>query len=399
MSTVRFDVKAFRDKGHIVSLHFDANTAAEASLAVERQGYSVLGVSARRGVTLALPRGRARFPLLLFSQELHALLEAGLNLTEAMEALVEKEVNLETRAILKQIIGYLYEGRTFSYALEKSPRIFTALYVAMVRAAERTGDLPVALSRFIAYQIQLDRVRKMIVSSSIYPVLLMVVGGLVVVFLMAYVVPRFSGVYESAGRELPWLSQILLEWGKLLRSNGVAVLLGVLGLAAAATVGLSRLSFRHWLAARFWRIPAIGERVRVYQLARLFRAVAMLLKGGIPVVQALDMVQSLLHPALRIRLQLAIRAIREGQPTSQAMNDQALTTPVALRLLRVGERSGGLGDMMERIANFHDEEMARWLEWFMRLFEPLLMTLIGLVIGIIVVLMYLPIFELAGAIQ
>ena len=399
MSSVRFDVKAFRDKGHIVSLQFDANSAAEASLAIERQGYSVLGVSARRGVALALPRKRGRFPLLLFTQELHALLEAGLNLTEAMEALVEKESHVETRAVLAQIIGYLYEGRTYSYALEQSPRVFPTLYVSMVRAAEKTGDLPLALSRFIAYQIQIDRVRKMIVSSSIYPVLLMVVGGLVVVFLMAYVVPRFSGVYESAGRDLPWLSQLLLEWGKLLRSNGIAVLFGLLALVVAAAVGLSQLSFRQWVAARLWRIPAVGERMRIYQLARLFRAVAMLLKGGIPVVPALDMVQRLLHPALQVRLQHAVKAIREGQPTSQAMSDHELTTPVALRLLRVGERSGNLGEMMERIANFHDEEMARWLEWFMRLFEPLLMTLIGLVIGIIVVLMYLPIFELAGAIQ
>ena len=122
-------------------------------------------------------------------------------------------------------------------------------------------------------------------------------------------------------------------------------------------------------------------------------------KGGIPIVSALTMVQGLLRPALKARLQLAIAAIREGQPTSQALNTHALTTPVALRLLRVGERSGDMGDMMERIANFHDEEMARWVEWFTRLFEPLLMTLIGLVIGIIVVLMYMPIFELAGAIQ
>ena len=111
------------------------------------------------------------------------------------------------------------------------------------------------------------------------------------------------------------------------------------------------------------------------------------------------MVHGLLRPALRARLEGAITAIREGRATSQALSENGLITPVALRLLRVGERSGNMGEMMDRIANFHDEEMARWVEWFSRLFEPLLMALIGLVIGIIVVLMYLPIFELAGAIQ
>ena len=396
---MRFEVKAFRGKGGIVSLQVEAASAPEASLGVERQGYSVLGVGVARRFRFALPRRRARFPLLLFSQELHVLLAAGLSLIEAMETLAEKEAHPHTRAILDQLIGYMVEGRTFSYALEQSPSVFPVLYVAMVRSAEKTGDLPAALARFIAYQTQIDQVRRKIVSASIYPVLLLAVGAMVVVFLMAYVVPRFSGVYETAGRDLPWLSQLLLDWGKLLRSHGASVLGGALALAAALGFGLSRPSFRQWIAARLWRIPAFGERLRVYQLSRLYRAAAMLLKGGIPVVSALAMVQGLLRSALRDQLQLAIAAIREGQPTSQALGAHALTTPVALRLLRVGERSGNLGEMMERIANFHDEEMARWVEWFTRLFEPLLMTLIGLVIGTIVVLMYLPIFELAGAIQ
>lgn len=396
---MRFDVKAFRQKGPIVSLRVDATSAAEASLTVERQGYSVLGVQAQGGLQLTLPRRRARFPLLLFSQELHVLLEAGLSLIEAMETLAEKEVHTHTREVLKQIIGYMYEGRTFSYALEQAPSVFPLLYVAMARAAENTGDLPLALARFVAYQTQVDQVRKKIVSASIYPALLIALGALVVIFLMAYVVPRFSGAYESAGRDLPWLSHLLLEWGTLLRTNGATVLAVAIVVVAVVVYGLSRAAVRQWAAARLWRIPALGERLRIYQLARLFRAVAMLLKGGIPIVTALGMVQGLLRPALRLRLERAIGAIREGQPASEALSAHELTTPVALRLLRVGERSGNMGEMMDRIANFHDEEMARWVEWFSRLFEPLLMALIGLVIGIIVVLMYLPIFELAGAIQ
>lgn len=396
---MRYAVKAFRDKASIVSLRIDAVSESEASLAAQRQGYSVLGVSPRHALTFVLPRRRSRFPLLLFSQELNVLLEAGLSLFEAMETLAEKESHLQARELLAQIMGYLYEGRPFSFALEQSPSVFPALYVAMVRTAEKTGDLPLALSRYIAYQTQLEQVRKKIVSASIYPVLLMAVGALVVVFLMAYVVPRFSGAYEAAGRDLPWLSRLLLDWGLLLRSHGTGVLLGALAVVAAGGFGLSRASVRQWIAALLWRIPALGERMRIYELARLFRAVAMLLKGGIPIVAAFDMVQGLLHSALRARLRLAVMAIREGQPTSQAMGAHELTTPVALRLLRVGERSGNMGDMMERIANFHDEELARWVEWFTRLFEPLLMTLIGLVIGVIVVLMYLPIFELAGTIR
>ena len=177
------------------------------------------------------------------------------------------------------------------------------------------------------------------------------------------------------------------------------MLLAVAALFGLAVFALSRLSVRQRLVETVWRIPAVGERLRIYQLARLFRALAMLLKGGIPIVPAFGMVQGLLRPALRVRLERAVTAIREGQPASQALSANGLTTPVALRLMRVGERSGNMGEMFDRIANFHDEEMARWVEWFSRLFEPILMALIGLVIGIIVILMYLPIFELAGSIQ
>src|SRR5688572_3741162 len=267
---MRFEVKAFCEQGPVVSLPVDAISAAEATLAVERQGYSVLGVAARQGLTLPTLGRRTRFPLLLFSQELHVLLEAGLSLIEAMETLAEKEAQAHIREVLERIIGYLYEGRTFSYALEQAPSVFPTLYAAMARAAENTGNLPATLARFIAYQTQVDLVRKRIVSASIYPLLLIALGGMVVVFLMAYVVPRFSGVYEAGGRDLPWLSQVLLDWGTLLRSNGVVVLGVVLAIAALLAFALSRAAVRQWAAERIWRIPAFGERLRIYQLARLF---------------------------------------------------------------------------------------------------------------------------------
>jgi len=179
----------------------------------------------------------------------------------------------------------------------------------------------------------------------------------------------------------------------------VLLLVVAAAVLAAAAYGFSRQSVRESLLTSLWRIPAIGERMHIYQLARFYRTLAMLFKGGIPVVSALDMVSGLLQPALRSKLILASTSIREGQTISQAMEAQDLTTPVALSMLRVGERSGNMGEMMERIATFHDEEMARWVDWFTKLFEPLLMATMGIVIGVIVVLMYMPIFDLAGGIQ
>ncbi len=136
-----------------------------------------------------------------------------------------------------------------------------------------------------------------------------------------------------------------------------------------------------------------------YQLARFYRTVGMLLRGGTPIVPALEMVAGLLHPQVRTRLAAAIQRVRQGESLSQAMEAHGLVTPVATRMLRTGEKGGNLAQMMESIAAFHDEELGRWVDWFTRLFEPLLMAAIGVVIGLIVVLMYLPIFELAGSLQ
>ena len=150
---------------------------------------------------------------------------------------------------------------------------------------------------------------------------------------------------------------------------------------------------------RLWQLPAAGERMRVYQLARFYRTLGMLLRGGMPIGAALKMVSDLLRTQLKLQLHGAAEKINEGRSISYAMQLHQLTTPVSLRMLEVGERTGEMGEMMERIASFYDEEMARWVDWFTRLFEPLLMAAIGLVIGLVVVLMYLPIFELAGSLQ
>ena len=276
---------------------------------------------------------------------------------------------------------------------------FPPLYVATVRAAERTSDLVPALSRYVAYQTQLEAIRRRVANASIYPALLIGVGGLVTLFLMLYVVPRFGKIYAERSTDLPLFSQLLIGWGQLVQGHAVLVIGVVAAAVAAVVLALRQASVRAALGDALWRIPALGERLKVYQLARFYRTTGMLLKGGTPLVGALGMAAELLHPVLRARLNAASRAISEGHPVSESLDANGLATPVALRMLTVGDRSGAMGDMMERIAGFHDEELSRWVDWFTRLFEPILMALIGLVIGAIVILMYMPIFELAGNLQ
>jgi general secretion pathway protein F len=139
--------------------------------------------------------------------------------------------------------------------------------------------------------------------------------------------------------------------------------------------------------------------MRIFQMARFYRTLSMLLSGGIPILQALAMSQGLLAVTLAPRVASAITAIREGNPISEAMEKSGLVTPLSLRMLRVGEKSGEMGHMMEQIAVLHDEELSRWLDWFTRLLEPVLMIVIGLVIGAVVMMLYMPIFDLAGSLQ
>lgn len=402
---MRYELKAVKEGGGVTALSMEAGNEIEAAQRAQGLGYAVLtvrpaGTMASLGSLARLNLGRrAKFPLVLFTQELLSLLGAGLPLLESIQTLQEREHRPEAKKVLERISRILFEGQTLSVALEQFPEVFPGLYVATVRASERTGALSEALERYVAYQSQVEVVKKKVINASIYPVLLIVVGSLVVLFLMGYVVPRFAGVYESMGNNLPFFSRVLLAWGRLLDAHASLVVAAVVALFGAVVYAVTNADFKRWLGARLWHIPALGERMRVYQLARFYRTLGMLLSGGIPIVTAIDMVSGLLQPTLRGQLQHSARDIREGHPISRSMENNGLTTPIASRMLRVGESTGQMGEMMERIANFHEDEMARWVDWFARLFEPLLMTFIGLTIGVIVVLMYMPIFELAGSIQ
>ena len=396
---MRFNVKALNDSGGVVSLALDAADEADAKRQAATRGCDVLSMRRVNGWNFQRLAGRLRFPLGLFNQELLALLGAGLTLVESIEALAEKEANASTRITLERLIEELHHGRTLSQGMQEQPYAFPTLYVSTVRASERTGDLTDALTRYAAYEAQLEVVRKKIISASIYPVLLMAAGALVLLFLLGYVIPRFSMVYDEVKGNLPLVSRLLLDLGTFLAAHGPLVALAVI----AAIVLVGRILFtptaRRWIGAKLWRIPAVGRRMRLYQLARFYRTLGMLLRGGTAVIAALDMAAGLLAPALRANAEQARDSIREGRTISEAMELHALTTPVALRMLRVGERSGRMDEMMDRIAVFLDEEIARWVDWFTRLFEPLLMAFIGLLIGAIVILMYMPVFELAGSIQ
>ena len=382
-----------------VSVTLEASDMDDARRQAELQGYAVVAVKPLANAWRAALVRRSAFPMLQFNQSLLILLKAGLSVVEAIETLADRESRDDAKQVLMRLHQQLRVGLSYSAALDTQPEVFPPLYIASVRANEQTGALTEAIERFILYRSQADQMRKRVIGASIYPAMILAVGTLVIAFLLLYVVPRFSQVFQDLGDRVPLMSRLLLQWGQFAHAHGLQLLVGGAFVMLAAIYALSRAPVRMAIARQVRRIPRIGEYVRVYQLARFYRALGMLLQAGIPIVTALDMVTGLLPQNLRPALLAARRDIGEGRSISAAFETRGLTTAVSLRLLRVGERTGQMGEMLERTASFHDEDISQAIEWFIRLFEPLLMIAIGIVIGIVVLLMYAPIFELAGSIQ
>ncbi|KAF7598751.1 MAG: type II secretion system protein [Candidatus Dactylopiibacterium carminicum] len=395
---MQFEVRALSPDNRLHSVLIEAADTLAARKAVEAKHLRIVSIKARRGVASARS-GRGAFSLVMFSQELLALLEAGLSLVEALEGLIEKESAPVPRAVMEALNVRIREGAKLSDAVAAQPEHFPALFAGIVRAAERTSDLPQALRRYIDYQTRLDAVRSRIISATIYPAVLFVVGGLVGIFLMTYVVPKFAAVYADSGREMPWMSRLLMRWGELLGNHTLLVIGAMLVLIVAAIATVRRFSREGRWSQFARRIPGISQRARILELSRLYLTMGMLLEGGIPVVMTLDMVESAVSAETRLKLRRARAEISNGEPVSRAFELHDLSTPIALRMLRVGERSGQLGTMLMRSAQFYEGESARWIENFSKIFEPAMMAIIGGVIGVIIVLLYMPIFDLAGSLQ
>ena len=396
---MRFDVQALAADNRLHRLSIEASDAAAARAQVQSRGLrpgTVRPAPAVAGWRDISGGRQPRFELMLFSQELCLLLNAGLGIVEALEGLLEKQAQPASRDVLSRLLTSLREGQRFSAALTLQAAVFPPLYVGIIRAAEGTSDLPRALTRFVQYEQRLSAVRTKTVNALIYPAILLGVGAAVTLFLVAYVVPRFAEVYQDTGRSLPWLSQLMLSAGQALSRHALPAGLAALACLVAVAVSLRHAVQTRGAAALLGLLPGMAERVRVFELSRLLLTLGMLIEGGIPVAAALRTMQSVAAPAQGRWLAAALAMIEAGTPLSAALEAQGLSTPISLRLVRVGERTGNLGAMLMQSAAFHDEEVGRWIDRFTRSFEPLLMAFIGLLVGVIVVMLYLPIFDLAG---
>jgi general secretion pathway protein F len=398
-----FNTVVLDDQGRVSTLHIQAGSVEEALRIASNSGHKVIqcaaadasAASLRQFAGLRLTK-RPSIDTIAFSQDLATLMEAGVTVKDAVEALARKEVSSARRQVLNQLNGSMGEGLSFSAALGRA-KVFPPLLVATVSASEQTGDLATGLSRYAKHQLSLRTVRDRVIGACVYPLLLLAVGSVVVLLLLGVVVPRFSKLIDSNGRELPALSKMLMAWGHFVDAHAAVPWVMLAGAVTTVFYVVSLWSNpnvrRRWLG----RIPGVANVLREFQHLQMYRTTAILTSRGITIHRALVYSMDLLSETDRTRLEAGLIQIREGVTISSALSHVGLSDVVATSMLSVAERSGALPEMLDRIADFYERSLQRNIDIASRLIEPLLMIVFGVVIGGIVVLMYLPIFDLASS--
>ena len=394
-----FEVVAVAPSGALLTERLRASDAEKASEQLRLRGLRVLSCREVRGSSGFQVLRRRRLDIALFTDELAALLDAGLGMVDTLRTLSQKERDSSGRQALEAVTRDVIEGQPLSGALANRGDLFPTLLVASVSASEQTGDLVSALRRFSTHLESMRMLRGKLVGAAIYPALLLAVGSLVVIFLLGVVVPRFAVLLEGASKKLPFASQMLLGWGKTVAAYPALFLGGFAAFVALIGFGFLRAARSGWQIPGLQRAWLIGPLVRQFRHAQFYRTSSMLVQGGIPVLRAFDMSRRLLAEEDQRALDGARRQIAEGRPIGPALAQAQIADTMALRMLEVAQRTGRLADVLARIASFQEAALGRAIDLTARLVEPALMIFIGLVIGAIVVLMYMPIFDLATSLQ
>jgi general secretion pathway protein F len=379
----------------------DAASDAELSTRLAASGAVVLSVQrVAPGVrwplrTLAAPE----LDVAWWCRELRTLLAAGMTVVEALETLHAQPLGAARAKVHAELVGHLRSGRALSAAMQ-AVGCFPPVLVASVKASERTSALVQALDDYLKHHELLDRLRKQVVSAAIYPALVMTLGGGIVVFLLLFVIPRFSRMYSGLHGPMSTATELLVAASRILSDHTTAV---------AATVALMLIAMvAAWQSGLLGRagawiveaVPALRRYSDEFRLAKLYQSMALMFKGGYPLDEALAHCGGLgLGARMTAGTAQAQRALARGQRVSEALSGAGLTDSVSQRLLAVGERTGNFELVLQTIAARHSANFSTFVERATRLVEPVLLLAVALIVGGIVVMMYMPIFDIASSVR
>lgn len=395
---MQFKARLFNvSSGVVTERTLEAGNAEELAQQMQREGLTILSVTAVKNPYFTAKK--SNFNVVLFCEELKTLLSSGMSLVEAIDTLCTKKNAIEQHNVLTGIKQKLLEGKPLSSTLELSQFPFPSLLIASIRASEKTSLIEQALEEYVAYEKVGQELGKKIASAAIYPSLVVGFGFLVCLFMISYVVPRFSKVYEDFSHTLSTSTRILIKLGQLAGDHTLLLLTIVVGICFSLFISYRNGKLKILFLFIVSQFKFVQYYLRLYQLARIYQTISMLLKGGYTLADAIPLSQNLaFEKPLQNQLCNMRTSVMEGKRLSTAFADNGLTDNVTERLLQVGERSGNLPKVLDIIAHNYRQEFTRFIEQTTKLAEPILLMAVGIMIGAIIILMYMPVFDLAGGI-
>jgi len=333
--------------------------------------------------------------LVIFTRQLATMIDAGLAMVQSLQALAEQTTNKVMRDTIKDICTRVESGDSFSEALQKHPKVFSRLYVCMVGAGEKGGLLAEILSRLALYLENAARLRKKVKSATMYPITVTIVAILITIFLLVKVVPVFGEIFKSFGADLPGPTQFLITISNFVQHYIALVILGGAGAVYGWFYFIKTPYGRQlWDAYRI-KLPVFGSIAHKICLARFTRTLASLVRSGVPILEVLQIVsQTVGNTVMEKAIRTAANDIERGESISTALGKHPVFPSMIIRMVTAGEQTGKIDAMLERIADFLDEEIETTLSGLTSLIEPILIVFLGVVVGGMVICMFLPIFKM-----
>jgi type IV pilus assembly protein PilC len=390
--------------GRVLEEAFTASDEAALRSDLGKRGYHLFEVR-RRGVAkkLALPTfgRRRRIPaqeFVVFNQELAALLKAGLPLLQALDLMLERMHNPHFRSVLADVRDQVKSGADLSDAFAAHGDLFPRLYPSSLKAGERSGELELVIRRFIRYLKLVLDARRRIVSALVYPAVLVCLSIAMIIVMALFVVPKFMGFFAELGGELPVITRIVLAASTFARSNWplllIGIVVGTVALRSWSRTEVGRLS----LDRLKLRTPFMGPVLHRFALAEFCRSLSTLLSGGIPLVPAFEIaISSVGNAFVRSRIEPTVQMVREGKPFHAALETSEIFTDMAIDMVKVGEATGSLDEMLSSVADFLDEQVETRMQRLLSLVEPMMLVFMGLIIAILLISIYLPMFSMLGS--
>jgi type IV pilus assembly protein PilC len=338
--------------------------------------------------------------LVIFTRQLATMIDAGLAMVQSLQGLAEQTTNKVMRDVIKDVCARVEAGDSFSEALQKHPKAFSRLYVAMVSAGEKGGLLAEILSRLATYLENTARLRKKVKSSLMYPSVVSVVAVLITVFLLVKVVPVFGDVYSGFGAKLPAPTQFLINISNFLKSYLLYFIVAAGGAVWGWFYFIKTPAGREFWDARRIKLPIFGPIAHKICLARFTRTLASLIRSGVPILEVLQIVsQTVGNVVMEKAIRVSAADIERGQSISSALSKHPVFPSMVIRMITAGEQTGKIDNMLERISDFLDEEIETVLSGLTAMIEPILIVFLGVVIGGMVICMFLPIFKLSEVVS